>query len=112
MTLSRAMQGTDHAAALEENGLRQLVKYIRECAIAMGDEKKMYDPVVDAARKKLARSLTSKKAIPAETVLTEDMLILKSPGTGIMWRDCGLIVGKKAKHDIAMNQLLSKEDFE
>ena len=111
VTLSRAMQGTDHAAALESTGLRKLVEYIRLCAEAMGDGRKEYNPVVDAARKKLSRSLTSSVAIPAGATLTEDMLILKSPGTGILWRDRGKIVGKKAARDIPVDTTLSEEDF-
>ena len=112
VTLSRAMQGTDHAAALEEEGLRRLVDYTRTCAVAMGDGKKEYDPIVDAARKKLARSLTSRVAISAGTVLTEEMLVLKSPGTGLLWRDRDQIVGHKAKADIAPDHTLSESDFE
>jgi len=112
VTLSRAMQGTDHAAALEEEGLRRLVEYIRRCAVAMGDGRKVYDPIVDAARKKLARSLTTRVAIPAGTALTEEMLILKSPGTGLLWRDRGQIVGRKARADIAPDHTLSADDFE
>ncbi|MCE5327995.1 MAG: N-acetylneuraminate synthase family protein [Planctomycetaceae bacterium] len=112
VTLSRAMQGTDHAAALEEEGLRRMVDYIRLCAIAMGDGKKVYDDVAESARKKLSRSLTSKGPIAAGAVLTEEMLCLKSPGTGILWRDKGLIVGKKARKDIASDVTLSVEDFQ
>ncbi len=111
ITLSRAMQGTDHAAALEEPGLRKLVEYIRLCARAMGDGRKEYNPVVDEARKKLGRSLTSRVAIPAGTTLTEDMLILKSPGTHLPWRDRDRIVGKKAARDIPVDTTLSEEDF-
>ena len=111
-TLSRAMQGTDHAAALEEEGLRRMVEYIRLCSAAMGDGTKEYDEVADAARKKLARSLTSACDIPAGTVLTEKMLRLKSPGTGLLWRDRDQIVGKKAQQDIAADVTLNPDDFE
>ena len=111
VTLSRAMQGTDHAAALEEPGLRKLVEYIRLCAKAMGDGRKEYNPVVDEARKKLGRSLTSRAAIPAGTTLAENMLILKSPGTHLPWRDRDRIVGKKAARDIPVDTTLSEEDF-
>ena len=36
ITMSRAMNGTDHAAALEEEGLRRLVQYIRVCETCDG----------------------------------------------------------------------------
>ena len=112
VTLARAMRGSDHAGSLEENGLRSLVKYVREAALAMGDGRKEFDPVTRIARDKLARSLTSKLNIPAGTVLTEDMLVLKSPGTGLLWRDRAKIVGKSAIRTIGENETLSEVDFE
>ena len=111
VTLARAMKGSDHAGSLEENGLRSLVKYVREAALAMGDGRKEFDPVAKPAKDKLARSLTSKASIPAGTLLTEDMLVLKSPGTGLLWRDRTKIVGKVAVRDIDANQTLSEVDF-
>ena len=112
ITLSRAMQGTDHAAGLEEEDLRQLVKYIRTCAKARGNGKKEYNPIVEETRKKLARSLTSRMFIPVGATLTEEMLTLKSPGTGIDWRKRHRIVGRKAKHNIPVDQTLSEDDFQ
>jgi sialic acid synthase len=112
ITLSRAMPGTDHAAALEEEDLRMLVKHIRTCAVAMGDGKKQYMPAVDSTRQKLARSLTSRVAVPAGTLLTEEMLVLKCPGTGLSWRDREQILGKRARRDIPADRTLTRDDFE
>lgn len=112
VTLSRAMQGTDHAAALEEEGLRRLVRYIRTCAIAMGEKRKFFNPVVDAAKAKLARSLTSAVDISAGSMLTEEMLTLKSPGDGLAWRDRNQVIGKRAKVDIPRDETLTADQFE
>jgi sialic acid synthase SpsE/spore coat polysaccharide biosynthesis protein SpsF (cytidylyltransferase family) len=111
VTLARAMPGTDHAGALEEEGLRRLVQYVRLCARAMGDGTKEIDPVVEQAKAKLSRSLTSSCEIAAGTVLSEEMLTLKSPGTGLLWRERGRIIGKKATRDIPADVTLSEEDF-
>lgn len=44
LTLSRAMWGSDHAASLEPEGLRTLVRYIRTVERSLGDgEKVVYD---------------------------------------------------------------------
>lgn len=111
VTLARAMIGTDHAAALEEEGLRRVVRYIRICARSMGDGKKRFNPVAAEAKEKLARSLTSRVPIPAGSTLTEEMLILKSPGTGLLWRERNRIVGRKASRDILIDTTLSEKDF-
>jgi sialic acid synthase len=112
ITLSRAMQGTDHAAALEEEGLRRVVRYIRTCAVAMGDGSKEYDPVVESARRKLGRSLTSRAAIPAGTTVTQEMLVLKCPGTGLPWKRRDRVVGRRSRHDIPADTTLEEADFE
>jgi sialic acid synthase SpsE/spore coat polysaccharide biosynthesis protein SpsF (cytidylyltransferase family) len=111
ITMSRAMNGTDHAAALEEEGLKRLVSYIRICELAMGDGSKDFNPVVQAAKDKLARSLVSRTEIPSGSVLTEDMLILKSPGTGLSWNQRDQIVGHVAKTNIAAEVTLSPDQF-
>lgn len=112
ITMSRAMNGTDHAAALEEEGLRRLVSYIRVCESAMGDGKKEFNPVTQKAKEKLARSLVSKTEIPAGTILTEEMLIMKSPGTGLAWNQRDQIVGNKAKANIPAEITLAVTHFE
>jgi len=106
------MQGTDHAAALEEDDLRRLVQQIRTCAVALGTGRKEYDPVVESARQKLGKSLTSRSPIPAGTTLRDRMLILKCPGTGLSWQQRHRIVGKRARCDIPADQTLREEDFE
>ena len=111
VTLSRAMPGTDHAAALEEEGMRRLVRYIRICERAMGDGEKAALPVVEDARRKLARSLTSAKDIAAGTVIDPSMLVLKSPGTGLAWKQRDQIIGKRAIADIPADTTLTKEHF-
>ena len=111
VTMSRAMNGTDHAGALEEEGLKRLVSYIRICELAMGDGKKEFNPVAQVAKNKLARSLVSKSEIAAGTVLTEDMIAMKSPGTGLSWSQREQVIGCKAKSDIPAEVLLTPEQF-
>jgi sialic acid synthase SpsE/spore coat polysaccharide biosynthesis protein SpsF (cytidylyltransferase family) len=111
ITLARAMKGSDHAGSLEEEGLRRMVRYIRDAELAMGDGQKKYDDAAEPARLKLARSLTTRIAVTAGTVLTEEMLTLRSPGTGLSWRDRHQIVGKIAVRDMRANQTCYAEDF-
>ena len=112
ITMSRAMNGSGHAAALEEEGLKRLTSYIRICELAMGDGKKEFDQAAIPTKARIGRSLVSKSAIPAGTVLTEDMLILKSPGTGLSWNNRDKIVGRKSKSEIPAESTLSPQLFE
>ena len=112
ITLSRAMPGTDHAAALEEEGMRRLVKYVREVELSLGSGEIKMPDVVLAARNKLARSLVSRRDIAAGETLTEEMMILKSPGTGLRWSERDRLIGKRAKHDIARDVQIAESQFE
>jgi len=112
VTLDRTMKGTDQPGSLEEAGLKKLVEYIRAVELAMGDGIKDVNPSTKAAKEKLARSITSKVNIKKGDILTEEMLCLKSPGTGLKWREKGLIIGKKCLHDIDQDVTLKIEDFE
>lgn len=111
VTLSRAMKGSDQAGSLEETGLRQMVKYIRECELAKGDGVKVMNPVVEAAKEKLARSLTSKMALPAGTILEEKHLVLKSPGNGLTWSQRHQVLGKKVIADIPPDATIWPENL-
>jgi len=112
ITLSRTMKGTDQPGSLEKAGLTKLVEYIRACEIALGDGVKVINPVTKTAKIKLARSITSKIDIAKGTVLTDNMICLKSPGDGIKWNDRSTIVGKKALINIQADVTLKFEDFE
>lgn len=112
LTLERAMKGTDHAASLEPDGLRRVVRDIRNLELAWGvPEKKLLEDEIPA-RRRLARSLVSKVDIEAGTIIREDMLTLKSPGTGIKWSDRHLVVGKKARRHIEADVLVLPDDVE
>ncbi|MHC4271974.1 MAG: SAF domain-containing protein [Planctomycetota bacterium] len=80
--------------------------------LAIGDGTKEVSDIITVARKKLCRSLVSKGEIRKGTTLTEDMLCLKSPGTGLLWHERDNIVGKTAKFDIPEDITLSEDDFE
>jgi len=64
VTLDRAMWGSDQAASIEPQGVRQLVKNIRSVETALGDGKKrVYDSeVVAASRLRLKDTLLSPPA--------------------------------------------------
>jgi len=111
VTLARHMKGTDHSCSLEPEGLRRVVRDIRNLELAMGDGVKRVPEVAAATRAKLCRSLVSRSDIPAGTVLTEEMLCLKSPGTGLKWRERERLVGKRVLRDIPADVTLTEEDF-
>lgn len=111
ITLNKAMKGSDHAGSAEKEEFTKLIKYIKDARKTIGDGIKDFDPIVLPAKQKLARSIVSKIPIKKGTILTEDMITLKSPGTGLKWKEKNLILGKKANLDIEENIILNKKYF-
>ncbi|MQF67082.1 N-acetylneuraminate synthase [SAR202 cluster bacterium AD-802-F09_MRT_200m] len=82
-TLDRNLPGPDHTASLEPDGLAALVRGIRTVESALGHGRK--EPALSEANTaEVARkSLVAARDIPAGAVLTEDLIAVKRPGTGL-----------------------------
>lgn len=109
LTLDKTMKGSDHAGSLEPHEFKELVDSIRRVELIMGSaDKTIYDELVPL-REKLAKSVATKVAIPAGTVIRKEMLTIKGPGTGIAPKNIDNIVGRIAKIDINEDVILPKE---
>ncbi|MBN8588097.1 MAG: N-acetylneuraminate synthase family protein [Rhodothermia bacterium] len=106
ITLDRSMKGSDHWGSLEPDGLRRVLRDIRNLEHAMGTEKMAIDPAVEAARHKLERSIATRRKIPAGTQIQPEDLHLLSPGDGFKWRDLHLVAGQIAATDIPANEVV------
>jgi sialic acid synthase SpsE len=112
ITLARVMKGTDHAGALEPEGLRRMIRDIRNAELALGSPEKILLSATRGARKKLARSIVLARSLPKGTILQESDLIMKSPGTGLMAREMPRLIGMKLKDELAADHMLSWNDVE
>ena len=89
-----------------------MIDYIKTIEIANGDGIIKINPAVQSAKEKLMRSLTNKKLIKKGEILTEEMLELRSPGTGLNWIDRDKILNKKAVININKQSTLKINFFE
>lgn len=82
-TLDRTLPGPDQQASLEPDELRKLVQSIRTVEAALGHGRK--EPTAaEAETAAVARkSLVAARELPAGTVLTDDLIAVKRPGTGL-----------------------------
>ena len=69
-------------------------------------------PCEGESRKQARRSIVANVCIKEGTEITEDMLTYKRPGTGISPSEMDNVIGKKAKIDIAEDELLKYEYLE
>ena len=114
VTFSRQMFGPDVPASVTTAELRQLVKGIRFI------EKMMINPVdkeemardMEALRSMFTKSVVARRNIEAGTILSNDDVTLKKPGTGIPAARLPEIVGRRLKRSIAADTLIAEEDFD
>jgi N,N'-diacetyllegionaminate synthase len=106
-TLDKELPGPEHACSLDPHGMSQLIKAIREIETVMGVEKKEPTMAELEFRKFGRRSIVANMIIEPGTEITENMLTLKRPGTGISPRDFYKVLGKKAKFRIETDEILT-----
>jgi N,N'-diacetyllegionaminate synthase len=108
-TLDKKMSGPDHRASLEPDEFKQMVTAIRDVEKAMGDGIRRLTEGEEQIKKAARRSVVARVKIRKGTVIRENMLGFKRPGTGLEPKDLSKILGKKAKKDILADELITLE---
>lgn len=108
-TLDKKLPGPDHRASLEPIELKQMIRAIRDVEKAMGNGIKMPTEDEEVNKKAVRRSIIANSDILEGTIITEEMLSVKRPGTGITSRYMELVVGRVAGKNIRKNELIKWE---
>jgi len=108
--LDRRQPGPDQSVSIEPYELYQLVLGTRRIEVALGTEKKIHDEE-RVIRAWALRSVVSIAPIPAGTIITEEHIWTKRPGTGIPARHLESILGRTAKVDIPKDHLLAWDEL-
>lgn len=112
-TLSRRMYGSDAKHSLEPEDMADLVAGIRAIEIIMASPVDKEDISRFKQMKEIfEKSVSSLVDIPEGTVITEDMIGIKKPGTGIKPQQLHEVIGKRAKRFIQADQVLTYEDID
>jgi N,N'-diacetyllegionaminate synthase len=106
-TLDKELPGPEHAFSLDPYEMSQMIKAIREIETVMGVEQKVPTAAELEFRKFGRRSIVAKITIEPGTVITEAMVTLKRPGTGISPRDFYKVLGKTARKRIGQDEILT-----
>jgi len=106
-TLDRSMEGPDHKTSLEPAELAAMVRAIRNVEKAMGDGRKRPTNSEKEIMKVVRRSLVASRDIKAGEIITEDMLKIKRPGTGIPPKMWDVVIGRRARVDIPADTVLT-----
>lgn len=111
-TFSRYLYGSDASHSLEPTEFADLVRGIRAIETMLESEVNKDDVARFATMKAtFEKSVVALVDIPSGTLITETMIGLKKPGTGIPARRLGEVLGKRAQQRIPKDTLIRMEDL-
>lgn len=108
-TLDRALPGPDHRASLEPDELAALVRSIRAVESSLGHGRKEPVPCEASTSAVARKSLVAARDIPAGTTLTEELIAIKRPGTGLPPAMLSHLIGRVATKNIPAGTILTLE---
>ena len=108
-TFDRSRPGYDHAISADYRDLAELVRQISFTRGLLGSGVKAPVGAEERARVWARRSVVARVPIPRGTRITEAMLLVKRPGTGIAPKHLAALVGRVAALDIAEDQVITWE---
>ena len=113
MTFSRRMFGPDSPVSLEPSELRSLVEGVRFLERARGApvNKDAVAAELTEVRNLFGKSLVSRRALAAGTVLSDDDLTAKKPGFGIPASERAIVVGRTLVVAIPSDHVLQVADL-
>lgn len=110
-TLDKNMEGPDHKASLNPNELKTFVKAVRKTQALLGDGIKKPTDKENHIMKNVRRSIVAAKDLKCGTVLNEEMVEYKRPGTGLKPELMEIILGRKLIRDIMQDELITLDDI-
>ena len=112
ITLDRDLPGPDHQASLEPDELQSLVQGIRKVEAALGHGRKEPAESEISTAEVARKSLVASRDIEAGTILTEQMIERKRPGTGLPPVMLKFVLARMAKVNIKAGTVISLEMLE
>ena len=104
-TIDKNSPGPDHKASLEPGELATLIKGVRLVESALGDGQKKPVAAELSTAAVARKSLVAARDILAGTVLTEECIAIKRPGTGLPPTMRPYLIGRKARTNIPEDTL-------
>ncbi len=112
-TLSKKMYGPDAKMSMEPDEMSTLCSSIKNLEIALNSpvDKSSAEEFKDM-KVIFQKSIVAVKEIPEGTVISEDMIGYKKPGTGIPTKYYRDVIGKKTKRALHFDDILNFSDIE
>ncbi len=111
-TLDRTLPGPDHAASLEPSELARMIHAIRNVEAALGSATKGPTPAEEDVRQAARRSVVAARDLPESTILSDECLACKRPGTGIAPTHMHQLLGKKTTRELKADEQITWNDID
>ncbi len=112
LTLDRTMEGPDHAASLEPQGFKKMVRDIRQVALALGTgEEKYFSRGEILNREVLGKSLVAAKRIEIGETITREKIAVKGPALGLSPQHYEQLLGRVAERVIEEDEPFLDRDI-
>lgn len=110
-THDKKLPGNDHYHAMDKEDLKVIVRHLETTKNILGSEEKVPLASEAISRKNARRSLVAARTIQEGHVIREEDLTWKRPAFGIPPDQYDLVIGKKARINIAEDTLLQWNMF-
>ena len=110
-TLSKKMEGPDHAASSEPDEFCNLIDSVKRAALILGAESKQIQIEESDMKKYSRKSIYLTKDLDKGSILEFDDLEAMRPGIGISPLLIPQLVGKRSTRKLIAGQLLSRDDI-
>ena len=113
LTMDHLMFGPDTSSSLNIPEFRQVCEF-RDAIFQMKNNPVEKDLLADdlrGTRDLFMRSVALKCDLKAGTVITEDLITAKKPGTGIPYSQKDSVIGKTLVRDVTADRLVCREDL-
>lgn len=110
-TTDRKLKGPDHSYALEPKELKVMIEGIKTIEESLGSEIKHVTKSEEKNLVSARRSIHASMDIPRGTIITEDMIKIVRPCTGVKPKYIGKVLNKKTKKDIQKNDAIKLDDL-
>tara|TARA_B100001146_G_scaffold216737_1_gene220511 strand:+ start:55 stop:1122 length:1068 start_codon:yes stop_codon:yes gene_type:complete len=102
----------DHKLSLNPKEFAKMVRQLELSDLSRGLPNRISFDVEAEAVKFARRSLVSTRKIPKNSIISEDMIDIKRPGTGILPKFYDKILGSKTVRDISEDEPITWEDLD
>ena len=111
-TLDNSRIGWDNQMATEPDSMKEMIDFCTDVYSALGNRERVVSETEIEQRKKMRRSIVSKRKLEAGEIITAESIEFKRPGNGLSPEMVSKVVNKQLKKNLEKGEMILMEDVE